>query len=257
MNAGSMYEIRRQRGSLRTSWLDARFSFSFGPYDDPDWRDFGPLAALNEDVVQPGTGFAMHPHRDLDIFMIPRHGAIAHEDSLGNRLQLAPGEVLMMRSGSGIRHSQMNPSATQLDHHFQLWLEPPAAGLAPAIELRRFDDARPGQWVPLASEHGSAGAFRLAQPARICIGAASAGEALALHLAPGTSAYLHVMEGRCTADIDGRREHLAGGEALVAYELREAATLRGAGADARFLLVLVPSSRVLRNRTRAETRAGK
>jgi quercetin 2,3-dioxygenase len=252
-----LYEVRRSGGTLANAWLKARFSFSFGPYSDPEWDDFGPLAALNEDIVQPQTGFAMHPHRDLDIFMIPWRGAIAHEDSLGNSLHIKPGQVLRMTAGTGIRHSQMNPSPTDLDHHFQVWLRPPRLGLAPGIELREFSWPQPGEWTCMGTPDGTSGSFALGQPVELSLACVSPRVPVELLLAGGSSAYLHVLEGECCVDLGGARERLAAGQALVVYECTDPVAIFGARTEARLLLVRVPSSRVLRNRTNAETRAGR
>jgi len=249
--------VRRERGRLTTSWLDARFSFSFGAYVDPAWPGFGPLAALNEDIVQPGTGFAMHPHSDLDIFMIPWRGTIAHEDSLGNACRVQPGQVLMMRAGSGIRHSQMNPSASELDHHFQVWLSAPAPGMQPVVSLRSFAPAPTGVWRHIATRTGEDGSFELSQEASLAIGSASGGTPLHLTLDAASSAYVHVLEGACTAAMGATSERLAAGDALVVYESPQPVAFLADAGEARLLLVLVPSSRVLRNRTRAEMRAGR
>ena len=108
----NLFEIRRsaERGTMRTDWLDARFSFSFDNYVDPHRMRFGPLLALNDDRVQPGTGFPMHPHHDLEIVMLPRSGAVEHRDNQGREMLVHPGELQWMRAGSGIRHRQWNIS---------------------------------------------------------------------------------------------------------------------------------------------------
>jgi redox-sensitive bicupin YhaK (pirin superfamily) len=124
MNGAWVIRRSAERGCLSNDWLDARFSFSFGPWRDARWDRFGPLLALNEDVVQPGTGFAMHPHADLEILIVPHTGLVEHRDSEGGHGIVHPGEVQMMRAGRGIRHSQMNPSPDTPDHHFQVWIEP-------------------------------------------------------------------------------------------------------------------------------------
>ena len=127
---GSTIEVRpgNDRGTFTNHWLQARFSFSFGAWQQPGREGFGSLRALNEDIVQPDTGFDMHPHRDLDIFMLPLSGVVEHCDSLGNLVRVRPGQVQRMFAGSGIRHSQMNASMSELDHHLQIWLTPRQAG---------------------------------------------------------------------------------------------------------------------------------
>ena len=252
------YQVRRERGFMDAGWLRARFSFSFGGYVHPEGDRFGPVVALNEDEVQPGTGFPMHPHRDLEIFMIPQQGAIAHEDSLGNRCTVNVGEVLMMRAGAGIRHSQFNASDAELDRHLQLWIAPDESSLPPGVQLAEVGAVPCGQWHLLAAPQEEAASFALAQQARVRIGAACTGRPLPLSLAPGDAAYLHVMHGDCAVHFeDGRTERLAGGEALALEALPEAATLRAEGARAEFLLVTFSASLLLRNRTSADVRAGR
>jgi redox-sensitive bicupin YhaK (pirin superfamily) len=139
------FQIRRatDRGHFANDWLEARFSFSFGSWHDPRWPRFGPLLAINEDRVQPERGFAMHPHDNLEILMLPRRGRIEHRDNFGGHAVIAPGELLFMRAGTGIRHSQMNPSVDEIDHHFQIWLAPRTAGLRRCSSRHR---ARAGGW---------------------------------------------------------------------------------------------------------------
>jgi len=252
------YEVRRERGLLEAGWLRARFSFSFGGYVHPRGDRFGPVLALNEDEVQPGTGFPMHPHRDLEIFMIPRQGAIAHEDSLGNRCTVHTGQVLMMRAGSGIRHSQFNASGEVPDRHLQLWIAPDQAGLPPGVELRDVPPVPCGQWHLLAAPAGEAATFQVAQQARVSLGAACEGKSLDLRLAQGEAAYLHVMDGACAVHLpDARAERLEPGEALAIEDLPEGARLEAAGERTELLLVAFSASLLLRKRTSADVLAGR
>ena len=252
------YEVRGERGFLDAGWLQARFSFSFGNYVHPRGGRFGPVLALNEDLVQPATGFPMHPHRDLEIFMLPRRGAIAHEDSLGGREIVRVGQALMMRAGHGIRHSQFNASGTEVDHHLQLWIEPARHGLAPHAALKDLGPLRFGKWQRLAAPQGEVAPFTVAQQARVFLGAASASEPLVLSLREGEAAYPHVIEGACTAYLRaGRTPGLAGGDALAVESLAGTSLLRPEGDRSEFLLVTFPASLLLRNRTSAEVRAGR
>lgn len=234
----TVYQVRRQRGSLDAGWLKARFSFSFGGYVHPQGDRFGPVLALNEDEVQPGTGFPMHPHRNLEIFMIPLAGAIAHEDSLGNRLVVRTGEVLMMRAGSGIHHSQFNASETALDRHLQLWIEPDRSGLAPRVELQAVPAVACGHSHLLAAPQGEAGQFELAQRAQVLLGAACPGRPLVLQPAAGQAAYLHVVAGECTLRLPGGAvESLVAGEAVAIESLAQAATVEAGARRVDLLLV--------------------
>lgn len=208
-------QIRRgeDRGHFGNDWLDARFSFSFGHWHDPAWPRFGPLLAINEDRVQPGTGFAMHPHADLEILMLPRRGCVEHRDDRGGHAVIRPGELQHLRAGSGLRHSQTNPSADEVDHHFQLWLAPRTRGLPPRVQTHRPALPLPGHWQVLASGLGEGGAD-IDADATVAWGRAGPGAPLALPSRPGRRRYLHVMAGVLT--VQGRR--LQAGDALVLHD---------------------------------------
>ncbi|MED5620217.1 pirin family protein [Ideonella sp. BN130291] len=184
------------RGSLRADWLDARFSFSFGDYHHPARQGFSALRVLNEDVIQPGSGFPMHPHRNMEILMLPLSGAIAHADSLGHQAIVRPDEVLLMSAGAGIRHSQMNASQQSLDHHLQLWLRPRQRGTAPRIAHRHFERAgRQGRWQLIASPDGQHDSLRIDQDARVWRAALPSGCRLGFTPDAGRSVYLHMATG--------------------------------------------------------------
>lgn len=205
-------EIRRDadRGRFTNDWLDARFSFSFGAWHDPAWPRIGPLLAINEDRVQPNSGFGMHPHSDIEILMLPRRGRIEHRDNFGGHAIVAPGELHVMRAGWGIRHSQMNPSVDEVDHHFQIWLAPRTGKLTPHVQTLRLTPPSSGEWVVLASGLGSGGAA-IDVDATVAWGCAHANEALRLPATVGASRYLHLMSGSLTCE--GHRLHT--GDALV------------------------------------------
>jgi quercetin 2,3-dioxygenase len=254
------YTLRRAdaRGHLVNDWLQARLSFSFGSYVDADWQCFGPLVAFNEDIVQPDQGFPMHPHRDLEILMIPVSGAIAHADSLGHRATVSPGEVLFMRAGAGIAHSQLNASALEIDHHYQIWIEPHTRGMPPSVDKRAFGRQRPGIWTTLASAAPCLPAFTLLQDVAIHRGAAAAGLALRRPLQRGRSYYLQVVRGRCSATLSAQHvEQLENGDALALYAGGDQLLLEAACGSVEFLLVDVPANLVRRNRTKARVLAGK
>src|SRR5437764_9475625 len=135
-----MIRLRRsnERGHLNHGWLDTYHTFSFGDYFDPEQMQFRALRVMNEDRVAPGQGFGMHGHRDMEIVTIVLSGALEHRDSLGNGEVLRPGELQRMSAGTGIRHSEFNPSETEPVHLYQIWLMPQQNGLKPSYEQKPF-----------------------------------------------------------------------------------------------------------------------
>src|SRR5438067_13569312 len=149
-----MLSIRKStdRGHFDHGWLDTYHTFSFGDYYDPKQMGFGSLRVMNEDRVAPGSGFGMHGHRDMEIVTYILSGALQHKDSLGHGEVLRPGELQHMTAGSGIRHSEFNPSATDPVHLYQIWLLPRVQGLAPNYSQKAFPtEGRDGRWQLVAS----------------------------------------------------------------------------------------------------------
>src|SRR6202044_4075453 len=130
----------KERGHNQLSWLDSRFSFSFDQYYDPQYMQFRALRVLNEDVVAPGQGFGMHPHRDMEILTWILDGALEHRDSMGTGAVIRPGELQHMTAGSGIMHSEFNPSPKDPTHLLQIWIVPDQKNLKPEYEQLTFPD---------------------------------------------------------------------------------------------------------------------
>lgn len=217
----SRWEIRRSgtRGTMHTGWLQARFSFSFAGHLDPQRPRFGPLVALNEDRVQPGTGFPMHPHRDLEIVMLPRSGAVEHRDSAGRHMVLRPGELQWMRAGSGIRHRQWNASADQVDHHFQIWFAPSVRGMAPAVERLSYAPPGAGDWRTLVSPRGDEGSLDIGVDVVLALGRAAPGRTLEVPARAPGGLYLHAMDGDVDVSREGLRlATLEPGDAIVFFD---------------------------------------
>jgi len=129
-----------ERGHNQISWLDSRFTFSFDQYYDPQHMQFRSLRVLNEDVVAPGQGFGMHPHRDMEILTWILDGAIEHRDSMGTGAVLRPGELQHMTAGTGVMHSEFNPSPKDPTHLLQIWITPERDGVKPSYEQLTFPD---------------------------------------------------------------------------------------------------------------------
>lgn len=214
--------IRRaagERGLLRNHWLEARFSFSFGAFVDPRWPRFGALLALNEDRVQPQTGFDWHGHEDLEIVAIPLQGEIEHQDSEGGAQIVGTGQWQWMRAGQGIAHRQWNPSPSQVDHHLQIWIAPGRLQLPPQVERRPLPDERDGGWAPLLSPRPEDAALDIGVDLRLLLGRSTVNAPLRWQLAPGRSLYLHAISGWGEAELDGQgRSPLTPGDALVLFD---------------------------------------
>jgi len=208
-----MMEIRRSqdRGRASHGWLDSLHSFSFADYHDPAHMGFGALRVINEDRVQPGMGFGTHGHRDMEIVSYVLDGALEHKDSMGNGSVIRPGNVQRMSAGTGVMHSEYNPSATEPVHFLQIWIQPGVRGIAPGYEEKHFADAdKRGRLRLIASPDGRDGSVTIHQDALVFAGLFDAGEAATHALAPGRRAYVHVARGAVT--VNG--QPLATGDAL-------------------------------------------
>ena len=185
-----------ERGVADFGWLQSRHSFSFGQYYDPRHMGFGPLRVINDDRVAAGAGFGMHPHRDMEIITVVLEGALEHQDSLGNGSVMRPGDVQRMSAGTGIRHSEFNPSADAPVHFLQIWIEPAIRGTAPAYAQAHFNAAeRRGRLRLVASGDGRAGSLSLQQDADLLVSRLAAGQRVVHRPAVGRRLWLQVAEG--------------------------------------------------------------
>ncbi|HUD26624.1 MAG TPA: pirin family protein [Burkholderiaceae bacterium] len=201
-----MLELRKSsdRGVARVDWLESRHTFSFGSYDDPKQRGFSDLLVINEDRVQPGTGFDMHSHRDMEIFTYVLQGELEHKDSTGNGSVIRPGDVQLMSAGRGIRHSEFNPSSSDAVHFLQIWIAPQVKGLRPHYQQAHYDLAQwRGQLRLIASPDGAHGSLPVLQDVRVYAGLFDFPQEVALELGPRRHAYVHVVRGR--VDVSGER----------------------------------------------------
>jgi redox-sensitive bicupin YhaK (pirin superfamily) len=185
-----------ERGVADFGWLQSRHSFSFGQYYDPRHMGFGPLRVINDDRVAPGAGFGMHPHRDMEIITVVLEGALEHQDSLGNGSVMRPGDVQRMSAGSGIRHSEFNPSADAPVHFLQIWIEPAIRGSAPAYAQAHFSAAeRQGCLRLVASGDGRAGSLSLQQDADLLVSRLAVGQRVVHRPAAGRRQWLQLASG--------------------------------------------------------------
>lgn len=185
-----------RRGYADHGWLQSWHSFSFADYHDPAEMGWGALRVINEDIVAPGQGFPMHGHRDMEIITVILAGALAHRDSLGNGAVIRPGEVQRMSAGTGVRHSEFNPSATESTHLLQIWITPGALGAAPGYE--QAPAAQADGWQLLAAPAAEGATVAIGQDARLLRLRLSPGERAERPLAPGRLAYVQVIAGALT-----------------------------------------------------------
>ena len=225
-----MIELRKsdERGHANHGWLDARHSFSFAEYYDPEHMGFGPLRVLNDDRIGAGAGFGTHGHRDMEIVTYVLDGELAHKDNMGNGSVIRPGDVQRMSAGTGVMHSEYNHSKTQITHLLQIWIEPQSRGIAPGYEEKRFDAAeKRGRLRLIASADGSEGSVKLHQDVKLYAGLFDGAEQAKFAIPDGRRVYLHVAGGE--VNVNGRV--LKEGDALKAIDEKEISLTEGRNAE--------------------------
>lgn len=208
------YRKSNERGHADHGWLNAHHSFSFGDYYDPKWMGFRSLRVLNDDRVAPGMGFNTHPHRDMEIITYVLSGELQHKDSMGNGRIIRPGEFQYMSAGSGVEHSEFNPSRKEPVHLLQTWIVPDVKGAEPRYAELSFAQAETGALHLVGSKDGRNQSIAIRQDADLWLGKLGAGDQVSHNVAPGRHAYLHVAEGEIT--LNG--EPLAAGDGAAISE---------------------------------------
>jgi quercetin 2,3-dioxygenase len=196
-----MITIRKasDRGHANHGWLETHHTFSFSSYQDPAHVHFRALRVMNEDFVAPGQGFGTHPHEDMEIVTYVLAGALEHRDSMGNGEVLRPGEFQRMSAGTGITHSEFNPSTTEPVHLYQIWLFPQQKGIEPSYEQKRFaEDERHNRLRLVASPDAAQDSLLIHQDARIFLSSLDTGKQIMHELVPGRHAWLQVLRGGVT-----------------------------------------------------------
>jgi len=198
-----MVEFRRsqERGYADHGWLKSFHSFSFAGYHEPAHIGFGPLRVINEDRIEPGTGFGTHGHRDMEILSYVLDGELAHRDNIGNGSVIRPGDVQRMSAGTGVMHSEFNHSKDGQTHFLQIWIEPAQRGIAPGYEQTHFAvAARRGRLALVASGDSAEGSVRIHQDARLFAGLFDADERASLAVERGRRVYVHLARGRLSVN---------------------------------------------------------
>jgi quercetin 2,3-dioxygenase len=194
----NMFEIRsaNERGRAEHGWLSSRHTFSFANYYDPKQTGFSDLLVINDDRVMPERGFGKHPHRDVEIFSYVLEGALEHKDSMGTGSVIRPGDIQLMSAGTGVAHSEFNPSNTEPVHFLQIWIATAVNGATPRYQQQRFSDSeKRGKLRLVMSPDGADGSLEIRQDARVYAGLFDGDETARLELATDRFAYVHVARG--------------------------------------------------------------
>lgn len=197
-----MIQVRKaaERGHFDHGWLDTFHTFSFGDFYDPAQMGFRSLRVINDDKVQGGQGFGMHGHRDMEIVTYVLEGALEHKDSMGNGSVLRAGQLQRMTAGTGVRHSEFNPSPEEWVHLYQIWLLPERHGLKPSYEeLSVGEEEKRGRFRLVASPNGADGSMTIHQDARLYLASLGPGQTIEHAIGHGRAAWLQVLRGRVSS----------------------------------------------------------
>jgi quercetin 2,3-dioxygenase len=209
-----MIHLRKstERGHSDAGWLKSWHSFSFGEYFSPTNRGFSDLRVINEDIVAPSGGFATHPHRDMEIFTYILSGQLQHKDSMGNGSVIRPGDVQLMSAGTGVTHSEFNPSNQAPVHLLQIWIFPSEKNLTPSYQQKHFPvEQKQGKLQLIISPAGTANSLTIHQDVRVYAGCFDGSESDTLILGPNRSGYVHVARG----EIEVGNQRLQAGDAVA------------------------------------------
>ena len=210
-----MITIRKsqERGGGDHGWLNTKHTFSFDAYYDPRHMHFRALRVINEDIVQPGTGFPTHPHRDMEIITYVLQGALEHKDSQGNGSIIRPGDGQLMSAGTGILHSEANASKTEPVHLLQIWIMPESKGIKPGYEQKAFpEEEKHGELKLIAAHGGQNGAVNVHQDVSLYVSLLDQKQKVEHTLAPGRHAWLQVAKG--AVELNGKPLNQGDGAAI-------------------------------------------
>jgi redox-sensitive bicupin YhaK (pirin superfamily) len=191
-----------ERGHAKHAWLDSHHTFSFADYYDPNWMGFRSLRVINDDVVMPAMGFGTHPHRDMEIITYVLSGALEHKDSMGNGRIIRPGEVQYMAAGTGVEHSEFNPSRAEAVHFLQIWIVPDSKGLKPRYGEKSLANAPKGRLNLVVSKAGRNDSLAINQDVDLYLAKLDPGQEASHALKPSRYAWVHVAEGELKLNGD-------------------------------------------------------
>ncbi|MGB7921750.1 MAG: pirin family protein [Pyrinomonadaceae bacterium] len=213
----------QDRGRTKTGWLDSWHTFSFNQYYDPEQMGFRALRVINDDRVIPGAGFATHGHRDMEIITYVMQGELEHKDSMGNGSIIPAGDAQYMSAGTGVRHSERNPSPSEFVHLLQIWIIPESAGLEPLYDQRTVQpEKNHGKLRLIASRDGREDSIKVRQDVDLYVAVLKDGESVKHSLASNRHAWLHVARG--LLKLNGDELRAGDGAAISNEELLEIST---------------------------------
>lgn len=211
-----------QRGLTQTDWLKSYHSFSFNRFQHPRWDSFGPLRVLNDDRLAPNSGFGMHPHQNMEIITYMLSGELQHEDSTGGKGVIKTGDLQYMSAGSGIMHSEINPSESEPVHLLQIWIRPSAINLTPAYQEMQVGKVRQkNAWQQVVSSEHQPNMLRIQQDVNVYVATLMPTHELVIENKVGRGKYLYMIEG----EIMSGSTHLIAGDALT-FTIEESETIK-------------------------------
>ena len=209
-----MLKLRKseERGYADYGWLKSYHSFSFANYYDPNHMWWGNLRVINEDRIEPGTGFGKHSHRNMEIISYVLSGELAHQDSMGNIKGIPPGDVQRMSAGTGVTHSEFNHAKGQVTHFLQTWIEPNVQEIPPSYAQRTIpENEKRGKLRLIASPGGENDSVLIHADARLYAGLFDSNENASLNIAPGRKGYVHMIRGELV--VNGQK--ITSGDAVL------------------------------------------
>ncbi len=225
-----MIRIRKakDRGHFNFGWLDTYHTFSFGDYYDPSFMGFRSLRVINEDSVHAGRGFPTHSHRDMEIITYILEGALEHRDSMGNGSVIRPGNVQRMTAGTGVSHSEANPSSENAVHLLQIWIMPKQTGLKPGYEEKFFGHEKQAGMRLIASPDGRDDSVTVHQDVKVYAAVLDVGKEVNHELAPIRHAWIQVAHGAIVLNgenLDQGDGAAISGESALVIDGRERAEI--------------------------------
>ena len=204
----------KERGNANFGWVDSKHTFSFGRYYDQNHMEFGNLRVINEDQVQPGKGFGIHSHRDMEIISYVLKGELEHKDSIGNGSVIRPGDVQRMSAGTGIAHSEFNASNTNPVHFLQIWIKPEQTGIEPSYEQKHFSlDEKQGKLKLVASYNGRENSVKIHQDANLYVTVLNEGDRVKHNIDNNRSVWIQIARG--STDINSQTLQAGDGAAIT------------------------------------------